>query len=249
MLHRKWQLAMLFFSVVGFPLLMWALVLLGGDNRPLGLFIAVIAAAIINTSTSVLFIPLWITVFVGQEFSSNHVNKAVFLTSRKEYFTSKIIYCCIVSLLFTVVESISIAISLNNDLFQSTITKFSFISWFMPHVFIINILYSLVFLCLTFAFRSPKASLLTAYFLPQLDGILFNIFDMAFNIKLNWFPFKLLYSMYIRNGYNPGKSKQYFNPIYEGDFLIFIAPAAFVAGLCFLSYRWFLVRDLKTMSD
>ena len=252
-LHRKWQLTALLFTLVGFPLFMKAFAVIMAKaseqaNEPPELFIAEVAGVHVKMTMFVLFIPLWTATFVGQEFSSNHVNKAVFLTSKKDYFISKIIYCFIVSLWFAAIESMSVAFSLDGGLFQSPLTKLSFIYWFAPHVFLINLFYALIFLCVTFAYRSPTASLLAAYCFPQLDGFAYHLFAKLFHINLNWLPFKLLNSTYIQNGYKYD-ANQYYNPLYEGELLIFLGPAALAVGLCFLSYRWFLVRDLKTMSD
>src|SRR6218665_1628129 len=116
--HRKFQLTALLFTLVGFPLFMKAFTIIiakASDqaNAPPELFIAEVAGVHVKMPMFVLFIPLWTATFVAQEFSSNHVNKAVFLTSKKDYFISKIIYCFIVSLWFAAIESMSVAFSLD----------------------------------------------------------------------------------------------------------------------------------------
>ncbi|MFM9838612.1 MAG: hypothetical protein ACKVOQ_10135 [Cyclobacteriaceae bacterium] len=246
--NRKSLVILLIVTVIIFPLLVITVTYLESieENTIQGSFVDTIAAIVIVFMTLLLFLPLWIASFVGQELTNGHVNRIVFSTSRKHYFFLKLIYCLAVSTLFTFLGAIAFLIALKNPAFGSIDLDAGFFLRFIAQIFLIAILYSLTTLCITFAIRSPIPSLVVAYFAPQVESIIYFLFDRLMDIKLNWLPFQLLSSLHKKSGVRT--EVDYLNPLVENPIGI-VWPILLVTIITYLSYLWFLRRDLKVLSD
>lgn len=212
-----------------------------------GLFVDQVSSIVIIACSFILFLPMWVSYFVGQEFDNGYVNRVTFLTSRKEYFFSKIIYCILVSLFFTFLASVALLISVKVNAFPSISIDFKFVIAFTVQVLIFNILNSLTILCITFAIRKPKLATAIVYLCNGLDNFVYNILDKMAGIKA---PFlRIFTSLFSKAGGNPPYSDiKYYNPLLEEPTIVF-SSVVFVSLILCLSYIWFLRRDLKPISD
>jgi hypothetical protein len=213
-----------------------------------GLFAEQMALLMILFCAFILSLPMWVTFFVGQEFDNGHVNRAVFLTSRKTYFLSKVIYCVLLSLFFTVLAIVSFVISVHVSAFPTLVISPKFVGGLAAQVLLFNILNSLTILCVTFALRRPKLATALVYLVMRMDDFAYHFLNMTTGARLPFLRvFGILYTRSPKD-YRGGLSLDYYNPLLEAP-LDVLPSVAFVAAILYLSYRWFLRRNLKPISD
>jgi hypothetical protein len=247
-LNRRTLLVLLIFSSLAFPLFVKVITYLESIEKTTneGAFLELVASSCLLFMTSIVFIPLWVSVFVGSELSNGYVNRMVFLTSRGNYFISKLMYCFLISVFFTALSAGALLVSVRTSIFSELLIPEHFIILFILQTFLVACCYSLTILAITFWVRKATTALVLSYILPQVDGIIYMLFSKLLSINLNLLPFKLLESLYKKP--EVGFEMNYINPITEHPQTL-IAPIFFAVVVTYLSYKWFQKRDLKPISD
>jgi hypothetical protein len=246
---RKSLLTLSVVTVIVFPLLAAGFAYLASIDKNVveGTFVEDLAGIIIAYMSFFIFLPLWVTLGVGQELKGGHASRVAFARGRKHYFLSKLIYCLVVSVLFTILATVGFLLAIKVPVFGPFTTDWAFTARYAVQVFIVAVLYALLMLCLTLAIRAPTPALVAAYCLPSADGIIHMIVEEVWNIELMWgLPFQVVFSLFRKHALGP--EVEYINPLADNPLAI-VWPILFVAGITYLSYRWFLNRDLKVMSD
>lgn len=211
-----------------------------------GLFMEKTPCYIINFSQSYFFIPVYVLIFCGQEFSGGHVSRVVFLKSRKFFFASKVAYCCLISFLFSFLGLAALLLSQQFSGFTGLAVSIAFYLEYVLSFFISSFAFSILLLALVFVLRTPWISYIAFIAWQTVEAIIFQIFYRLYNLKLIWLPFqsvKLLFNKTIEN--TDGSYRRLF---IEFDYIL-IFPFAFIIILIFLLYKYFLITDLKSLSD
>jgi len=192
-----------------------------------------------------LFLPVWIFIFIGQEFSKGHVNRVVFLQSRKFYFLSKLFYCFLISTYFTILGLITLIIALTTSPYELLEIGFSYYLVFTIQLFFTNLAYSLLLLSAVFIIRSPVKSFVIYLVWGFLEGMIILLMRF-YSIDFAFLPIQLVRSLYVRNGI-PQSEDFYSWTIHDiGTITI---PILFVTFLTLVTYRIFQKRDIKALSD
>lgn len=191
-------------------------------------------------------IMLWTVLTIGQELSHGYVNRAVVATSRRYYFLSKLGFCTILSVFFTFLGVINFLISFLCSSDTRFVIDNFFLMQFAVQLLLASLLYSLSYMCIVFAIRSPLASAITCYFWPQVEGFVRLVFKSEIGIDLNILPFQLIHSVHMKPS---SASNSLYDYVPLNDPLIAVVPIISVTTFAFFSYRWFLKRDLKPLSD
>lgn len=234
-LKRRFQLILLLLTTIGYPILINVYITISLEEN---LSNGDVAGSVIMLTTSIIFLPLWVTIFVGQEFAMSYVARFALTHSRSQYFLSKIIYCFLISTYFTVLTFVTLLVSLNGDS--------SFFGGLVPQLWITYTLYSILSLCIVFLVRTPILSTVLVYFLPQLDNIIFMVGIKVFNNRIRLGPFEVIRTLYSES--TEGFRVSYSNLFFSDPLSIFL-PIVYVLIITLISYRYFLARDLKMMSE
>lgn len=247
-LHSKLSLVLLIFTVIVFPTLLKIMSHLTAttDNVPEGLFPDKLANAILAYSQSYFFIPIWILVLVGIEFSNGHVNKLVFIKSRAYYFQSKLLYVGLVTLLFTVLAALTFTISVKFSPYTFLEINPSYFALFILQFAASTLLLGVILMMLVFTFRSPIRAFLVYLGWTFIEGIVVALVKGLYGIHLKYLPMQIPKSLYQK--YENDRSVVYFNAfstnfVEVGIVLLF----SLVAVLLFRSL--FLKSELKPLTD
>jgi len=206
--------------------------------------IRVMACAMIAYAHAPFFIPVLIIFMVSREFKNHHIHTYVFANGRDSYFISKIVYCAIVTSLFTFLGTICLAIvDLQMD-GQQVGASFYLLS--ALHQFISHFCFSAFLMCLVFFVRSMPASVAIYMAWSLVEGIL-SLQLKHMSISPKWLPLHLIGSLYSRNG-DSSSSKNFYNPLMENPWAT-VAPIMLVLVVLLASYRVFAMKDLKPLSD
>jgi len=243
--RRRYLLFLLTLTTIAYPLLIGAFISIFYNEIQFSSAapIADVAAMVILLTTSIILLPLWITVFVGQEFSMNYVSRFIHANSRSHYFFSKIVYCLLVSAYFTFLSLLTIYLSFRLILFDQVNEHTTFFLQLVPQLWTVYTLYSLVCLSLVFLIRKPILSTMLLYIIPQVDSIITMVANKFFDSTIRLGPFemiRMLYSESVR-----GYTVSYISYSFYNSLL----PFCYVLLIIIASYRYFLRRDLKIMSE
>lgn len=247
-IERKSLLIFLVVTVLLFPVLMavGTHVSVHSNQISEGLFMEKVPYYIIRFSQSYFFIPVYILIFASQEFSGGHVSRVVFLKSRKFYFASKIAYCCLISFLFSFLGLAALLLSKQFSGFTGLLVSPAFYVEYVVSVFISSFAFSILLLVLVFVLRTPWICFIFFIGWQTVEEIVFRIFYRLYNLKLVWLPFKsiqLLFNKTIED--TDGSYRRLF---IEFDYILII-PFAYIILLILALYKYFLVSDLKSLSD
>jgi hypothetical protein len=247
---RRSLLLFLIFTATAFPTMVAYVEYLDSvkGNIIEGLFLEKVAHFILTVMRGIPFMVIWGTVFTAQELSNGYVNKVVMATSHKHYFLSKVSFSVILALFFTILGFFSLYLSIVTISIDSIRLDWAFAIQFFIQLLLIALLYSLTFMNLSFALRSPLAAGLAALFFPQIDSIIFIIVKIWLNIELWYLPFQLLGSLFQQTN-TEGAIREEYAYLLRLSPMTIIWPILFVATSTYLSYKWFSKRDLKTSSD
>jgi hypothetical protein len=247
--HRRLSLITFFATIFLFPVLIKAFthMMVVKTQIPEGLFANNVASVVILFSQSYTFIPVWMLLLAGLEFTSGHVNRVAFMKSRGYYFMSKLAFTAIVTLLFSVLGIIAFMISTETSPFRDFHAPFTFYLQFLAQLFLVSLAYSALLLCLIFWLRSPIIAFVIYFAWNTVESIGFTLFQKLYHTELTWLPFHLINTLYLRNG-ESGISNDYYNPLAESPTSV-VAPLAMVAVILFFTYKIFIRRDLKPLSD
>ncbi len=244
---RKWMIILLLANIVLLPLIVAILVKLEFSSGEIseGNFLENAAYGIISISTIYFFVPLWILIFIGIEFSNGHTNLVVFHKSFKFYFISKIAYCFLVSLFYCILGLFSLLIIHLTAPFKleaSTVFYMSFITQSFFTFFSI----SLMLMALVFLVGSPIIAFVSYFVISFTESILFLIGKKIYAFDLFFLPFHISRLLYLKNG--EGKSENYYVLFYDYHNQILILPV-FLLIILYATYWYFIRRDLKPLSD
>ena len=247
-LKRKTSLFLLLGTILLFPSIIATISYVGAvrDDVPEGLFPNQVASLILTFSQSYFFLPVWIIVFVGQEFSTGHVNRIVFTCSRDYYYQAKLLYCALITILFSLMSGITYLISITTGPFESLSLDAAVFLGFVLQTALSTFAFTTVLLFFVFLVRSPLVAFVTYFVWGLVESVLYTLFKGLYDIELFWLPLHLVRTFYVKNG--EAKIDAYYNPLVESP-LTLIAPIVFVVIMVFLGKRVFLHRDLKPLSD
>jgi hypothetical protein len=246
--HKRFSLILLLCTVVLFPILIKTIAYWSAtkDNVPEGLYAQHVAFAVIAYTQTYLFLPVWIIVFPGLEFLNRHVNRVVFIRSRKYYLHAKLLYCLVITLLFSALGFITLLITLNTSPYPTLNVDAMFYCRFFIQSVLSIFSFSILLLFLVFVFRNPIIAFVVYFAWTFIEGILFTVLQGVYNVEAKWLPLHLVRTMVTRNG--ELTSNEYYMPLDQG-LMVTIYPIAFVVFLISVTYYSFLKSDLPVLSD
>jgi hypothetical protein len=249
LVKRRSSLIFLLITVVGFPVFAISISYLEshGESVIEGFFLEK-AAQFILIMTVGPFMIIGSTFFTAQELTNGFVNRVVMITSRERYFLSKVYFTTSIAILLAILGSFSLYLSVTTSGLNSVKLDLVFATHFLIQLLLFALLYSFIYLNLTFMFRSPLAAGLAAYFFPQIDHIIYIVVKMWLNLDLWWLPFRSLGSLFQQINTDGSKREEYVD-LFTLSPLTIAWPILFVMAFTYLNYRWFLRRDLKILSD
>lgn len=247
-LTRRYVLLLLIITLVIFPIVIKVIAHLHSTEESAveGLYAEQVCFLIIGFTQSYFFIPVWIFIFVGQELSSGHVNRIAFAKSRKFYFFSKVAYCAMLTVFFTIIGFIALLISTQTSVFKDLQVPLFTYYQFILLMTISTLLYSLFLLCITFFLRTAMASYVFYLIWQVVDSLGYLLVDRMYGVKLYWLPIHLVKSVYSRNG--EGTLTSFYNPFLENPASL-VLPILFIVALVAVTYYKFVKSDLATISD
>jgi lysylphosphatidylglycerol synthetase-like protein (DUF2156 family) len=245
---RRFSVGLLIGTIVLFPLIVKVISYLSviKDNVPEGLFANNVIFGIHAYSQTYIFLPVWIISLVGLELSNGHVNRVVFLKSRKFYFLSKLYFSLIVTLLFTFLGLIALIISIETSPFIDFKVDPILYIQFLIQYFFSTLLFCLILLSLVFIFRSPIKTFIIYFIWTFVEGILYSFFDGIYKIELKWLPLHLVRTLYSING--EVQLQNYYNPFIT-HLNSLILPFAFIGFILAIVYSLFIKGNLQALSD
>jgi hypothetical protein len=245
--YRRLALILLIATILIFPLLVKVISHLSvlKDKIPEGLFAINVATTVLLFSQTIVFIPIWMIVLVGLEFSSGHVNRVVFIKSREYYFLSKVAFTVLVTLFFSVLGIIAFTVATETSPFKFFHVPLDFYISFFAQLFTATLAYCILLLCLVYWLRSPVIAFVVYIAWSMVDGITYSVFKSLYNVELI-LPLQFVRTLYMKGGeIDP---KNYYNPFVESPALV-IGPLVMVGAILFFTYRIFIRRSLKPLSD
>lgn len=247
-LQRRYSLGLLILTTLLFPLIVKVVSYLAviKDGVPEGLFSNNIAFSIIAYTQTYFFLPVWIIMLIGTELSNGHVNRVIFYKSRRFYFLSKIIYCGLVTIYFSLLGILAMVISIKTAPFLSLHVGSSFYIWFFLQLMLSTFFFSVLLLCLVFFIGSPLKTFVIYFMWTFLEGILYSFFDARFSIQLKLLPIHSVRSTFTQNG--ELQLANYYNPLVE-NFSVLFVPIAFICAITIYSYLRFSKSNLPALSD
>ena len=247
-LGKRFSLLLLIISAILFPILVKIISHLNAveDNVPEGLYAIHVAFGVIAYSQTYFFLPVWLIIFTGQEFSNGHVNRIVFETSKQFYFKSKIVYCGLITVFFTVIGLLSLVISIAYSPFPDLNINVGFYFQFLFQMAVATFSFSILLLALVFVFQSPTLTFVIYLGCNFIEGIIYTSVKGIYKIEMVWLPFHLVKTFYSRNGES---SVDYYHFPFTETPTSLIAPSLFVFFLLLFSYHYFSRNSLKTLSD
>lgn len=215
------------------------------DKVPEGNFTDMLSEAIIAFSELYFFLPVWILVFIGQEFSSGYVNRVVFARGRSFYIASKLFYCVAVSLFFTLLGSVSFLLAMYAVPFHLHLPLSDYLL-FILQLFFSFFCYAVFLLCFVFLLRSPVLSFVVYAGWVFAEDIAYLPLKAVLGAKAELLPVHLLRSLFVKGG--EAITENYYNPFAnaQGELIL-----PFLFTLLLLSFlRYYFNRiELKPLSD
>lgn len=215
------------------------------DNVPEGLLAAKVAEAILVYAHSYFFVPVWILILIGIEFSNGHVNKVVFIKSRTFYFDAKLVHCLFVTALFTLLAAISFVISVQFSPYQTLhVEPVSFLL-FLLQFFVSTFMLCVILLIVALAVRSPVIGFVVYIGWSIIERVTVTVVQGVYDVHLRYLPMQMSRSLYERL---EGRESEYFNP-FHSDITEVIIPVLVCSVLVFLARRIFSGTQLKALTD
>lgn len=199
---------------------------------------------LMSLANSYLFLPIWILIVIGYEFSSGHVSKVITLSGRLPYLKSKLLCIIFLSVLFTL---LSITAYLLSYIFSGfTLQESGFGISKILQFFTVYLVNSSLFLAFILFVQSPIKSYGIYFGIGFLENIIALPIDRGLNIEPVFLPTHFMRWLYTVDGST--EMDKYFNP-FLGDYLQIMISILVAVITLWLSGRYFLKNDLKILSD
>jgi len=246
--YKRISLILLLVTAISFPWIIKAVSQISvlEENIPEGLFVERVAFAVIAYFQLPFLLPIWIIIFTGLELSNGHVNRVVFARSREYYFSAKLVYCIIITIIFSCIGLVAFLFTVKTSPFQELVVA-SEVYWnFFLQLVFSTFGYSILLLGITFIFRSPVISILVYFGWVFVEGIIFLFVRSRYGVEIKWLPFNLIRTFYVRNG--EVATKNFYNPFVE-NIVATIMPIGLILLVIFVGYSIFSKSNLKPLSD
>ncbi len=216
---------------------------IASGKSPDGLFFTITANAIIDFAQLYLFLPAWIIILIGYEFSNGHVNRVVFFKSKWFYFKAKLAYCFAISICFSILSLFALILVIKTSSLNWVTAPGITYFWFFVQCLITYSSCSVLSLGIVFIVKSPFIGFFIYMLLELLDAI-----ATIYHTELYFLPFHLARIFYSK-GRN-GSTQIHFNPFAEGNFELqhYLHPLYFTFILVAVFFH-FKKNDLKPLSD
>ena len=246
--HRRFSIALLIATVVLLPSLVkiGAYMSIVKDKVPEYLFADTVAFGTIMFTQIYFLQPVWIIVLIGQELSNGYVNRVAFARSRKFYFLSKLIYCCIIAAFLSIVSFMAFFVSIETAPFKNFGGEWLLYLKFIPQIVLTTLVFSIFLMCLVFVIGSPLKTFVVYFVWSFVEGILFLLVEAKFDLELKWLPLHLVRTLYVKNG--ELQLANYYNPFFD-NLPSIVLPVGFVCAATYLVYKYFLRKDLPVLSE
>lgn len=210
-----------------------------------GLMMGYSAYSAITFPTGYFFIPVWILILIGMEFSNGHVARITFLKSKKFYFLAKVSYCVMVSIYFTILAVVTFAFVEFTASFQID-SSLQFYIGFAAQAFYTFLSISLLLLAFIFLVKSPVIGFVGYILIHMFEGLLYTALKGFFSLDLYLLPIQSTNIFYVRSGVQ--KADNFYNPFIEFSPLFLFQPLI-ISTLVWLAYTVFMKKDIEQLSD
>jgi len=245
--YRRFSMGLLLATALLFPTIVGAISylnvvkdLVAADQFPKN-----VAYGILAYSQSYFFIPAWIIVFPSLEMSEGHMNRVIFMKSRRFYFISKVWYCILVTCFYALLGFVTLLVVPSFSSLEFDVDGFFYLK-FLAQMVISTFVLSIILLCLVFLVKSMLASFLIFLVWSFVESIAFTLVKHWFSIELKFLPLHLVRSFYLPNG--EGSSGDFYFPMMSEWIKLFVA-ILFLSLVLVLVYRQFSRSDLAALSD
>jgi hypothetical protein len=249
LVRSKWSVMLTIGTAILYPLTVIIVCFLGSteDNIAEGLFVQCVAFGVISYSQLFLFIPAWILMLVGNEFTNGFVQRYVFLKSRSAYIVSKIIFCTIVTVFFSLLGTIAFVFAVEFSAYPDLhVTVLDCIQLFVQMT-VANLAFCLVLLSLIFVVRSTVYGFVAYFAWNFFEGIVATLLRKFTILDVEILPLHLIRSLFSTSG--EPKSEDYFNPFFTSDISIVFLSILVVAAITSITFFTFREAQLKALSD
>ncbi|MBX2894961.1 MAG: hypothetical protein KF856_03450 [Cyclobacteriaceae bacterium] len=244
---RRWIWALAAVYIIGLPIAIKMITGVSYLKKEIaeGQFMEYAAFGFINFSCLHLVIPLWIILLIGIEFGNGHVNQVVFNASSKHYFISKLVYCFLIALTFSVLGTITMGLVHVTAPFDITVPV-SFYGVFIFQSLFTFLSVALLFMSIIFLTRNIAVALVTYFLLSFTEGMVFMFVKKIYSIDLFFLPFHVVNVLYVKGGSTA--TANYYNLFQDFDSRVLWLPVSIIL-LVWLTYIDFTKRELKPLSD
>lgn len=243
----KWVLLLLGVTTILLPIVTRILANLNftSGQTAEGQYLDHAAFGIISFSTLYLFLPVWILIVVGMEFTNGHTTLVIFHQSRWFYFCSKIVYCLMISGYFSLLALVSVFIIQATAPVDIPVYGTFFLEFFIQ-AFVTFFSHSVFLLAIIFFTRSPILGFVVYFFITFCEQMVYKIMIKIYGIDLFYLPRHLLNSFYVKSGEQ--ETENYYNPFTDFDPTVILLPFM-VFFLLYVTWQGFIRRDSKPLSD
>ncbi len=242
--NRRLSQSLLIFYFIALPLL----VNLGahyGRSGPEGTYVEEMALAFLSFSSLYLFFPLWVILLVASEFKNGYVHRVVFLSSRDHYFRSKMAFCTISSIIFSIIGVVTLA---GADVFSPypflEIPLIFYFKYFFQCLLTFLAL-SLFLVSLIFIMRGIVVTFVAFFAWQLLEGTIYLV-AQKYGYNLVYMPLHLLRGLFVHDG--EPQLGNYFM-LFDQWKWTYIWVALLVVVSLTAAYRYFVQSSLFTLSD
>ena len=199
-LNRRVVVVIVLLTLLVFPILLKTLSHLDymDAQTPEGSFVEQNQLHVIKFATLYVFIPVWIIIIIGSEFKNGFAQRLLFYRPRSFYFKSKIAWCVIVSVVYSLMCVLTLWLCLSTVKYQFNYTNGTFYSLFGIQCFITFLSCTLVLMCLVFIIKDVVLSFVIYLFGAMAENILVVAVGKLFHIKLYLLPFQLHKVFYLK---------------------------------------------------
>lgn len=246
--RSRLSLILLIFTVCLFPVILKIVSHLTAttDNVPEGLFPDKVANAILVYAQSYFFVPVWILLVIGTEFANGHVNKIVFIKSRTYYFDSKLLYCILVTFMFTILAALTFFISIQFSPYKFLSVDPVYFGLFIAQFAVSTFLQCTILLILVLILRSATVSIIVYLGWSFIESIAVTLIKGFYGIHLKYLPMQIPKSLYTK--FETHRSTVYFNALSSNLFEVAALLLVCAVGLI-LFRRSFSSTQFKPLSD
>jgi hypothetical protein len=246
-LKRRLPFGLLILTLIFFPALIKVLSYLNAADNfiPEGSYVEETAFGIIKSASMHTFLPVWILVIIGIEFSNGHVQRVVFFKNREFYFIAKLLWCLVVSSFFSLLSVFSLWLCVFSSPYSSLVVPHNFyFGFFFQTVFSYTTL-SLILLPIVFFIKDVIVSFVVYFVLNGIEGVIYMVAKGLYQIDLYFLPFRLPKFFYA----SPNETRElYISPAQMGSWfmLVILAILILVLGLTYIHFKKI---SLKGLSD